>query len=93
MGVFSLPCNIIAIGWTLLMIPVLCFPSTNGANLTAATMNWTCVVYGGVMAAALLWYGISARHWFAGPKTTVEEMPKVDREGGDGYERVMRSNY
>jgi hypothetical protein len=76
MGVFSLPCNIIAIGWILLMIPILCFPSTNADNLNAATMNWTCVVYGGVMSAALLWYAISARHWFIGPKATIEETPK-----------------
>jgi hypothetical protein len=81
LGAFSLPCNIIAIAWILLMIPVLCFPSTNGSDLTGATMNWTCVVYGGVMSAALLWYSISARYWFTGPKVTVEE---VDREGAHG---------
>jgi hypothetical protein len=90
MGALSRPCNIIAIGWMLLMIPIFCFPSTNGDHLNAATMNWTCVVYGGVMSAALGWYAISARHWFVGPKATVEEVPKVDGEGGNG---VMRSNY
>jgi amino acid transporter len=68
MGVFSLPCTVLAIAWVLLVIPVLSFPANNGANLNAASMNWTCVLYGGVMSSALVWYGISARHWFKGPK-------------------------
>jgi hypothetical protein len=72
-GIFSLPCAITALTWGLVMIPVLCFPSTRGDNLTAATMNWTCVVYGGVMSGTLVWYAVSARHWFTGPKSTSDE--------------------
>lgn len=31
-------------------------------------MNWTCVVYGGVMMIVLVWYAVDARKWFRGPK-------------------------
>jgi len=27
-------------------------------------MNYTCLIYGGVMTFALLWYAIDARKWF-----------------------------
>lgn len=35
-------------------------------------MNWTCVVYGGPMAGIILWWIISARKWFKGPKVNLE---------------------
>jgi len=31
-------------------------------------MNWTCVVYGGPMILAMLWFAIDARKWFKGPR-------------------------
>ena len=35
---------------------------------TPDAMNWTCVVYGGPMIMAILWYIIDAHKWFKGPK-------------------------
>ena len=37
-------------------------------------MNWTCVVYGGPMALVALWWIVSARKWFKGPKVNIEHM-------------------
>lgn len=56
------------------MVPVLCFPSVNGPALTDLTMNYTCLLYGGVMTLALSWYAIDARKWFKGPKVNVSHL-------------------
>jgi hypothetical protein len=42
----------------------------SGANPDPVDMNWTCVVYGGPMLIAVLWYAIDARKWFKGPKVS-----------------------
>lgn len=35
-------------------------------------MNWTCLVYGAPMLYAVVWWIVSARHWFHGPKVNIE---------------------
>jgi amino acid transporter len=47
LGKFSRPIGIMACSFVAVMIPILCFPSTKGSDLTASLMNWTVVVYGG----------------------------------------------
>jgi hypothetical protein len=37
-------------------------------------MNWTCVVYVGPMFFVTVWWFVSARKWFKGPKVNVEHM-------------------
>lgn len=56
------------------MVPILCLPSVVGAELTAAEMNWTCVVYGGPMIMVTIWWFVSAHKWFKGPKVNIEHM-------------------
>lgn len=56
------------------MVPILCFPSVTGADLTADVMNWTAVVYGGPMILVIIWWFVSARKWFKGPKVNVAHM-------------------
>ena len=50
-------------------------------------MNWTCLVYGGPMLGAMIWWVVSARHWFKGPKVNIEHQ-MLGREGSviDGKE-------
>jgi hypothetical protein len=55
------------------MIPVLSFPGVKGADLTPQTMNWTCLLYGGTMLLSLIWYAVSARKWFVGPKVNLDD--------------------
>jgi hypothetical protein len=57
-----------------LLIPILCFPAVKGADLTDLTMNYTCLIYGGTMGLALLWYAVDARKWFKGPRINVEHL-------------------
>lgn len=43
-------------------------------------MNWTALVYGGPMIGVLIWWFVSARKWFKGPKVNVEHA-MLGREG------------
>lgn len=55
-------------------------------------MNWTCLVYGGPMLAVTVWWFISAKKWFKGPKVNIEHMMLgreenvVEGKGDDGSE-------
>ncbi|KIV90844.1 hypothetical protein PV10_05452 [Exophiala mesophila] len=71
LGRFSKPLGAIALCWWLIIVPALCFPAVKGSDLNALTMNWTCLIYGGSMFLALMWYAISARKWFKGPRINV----------------------
>lgn len=46
LGKFSKPIGSMGCAFILVMMPILCFPSVKGADLTAPLMNWTIVVYG-----------------------------------------------
>jgi len=74
LGKFSKPIGAIAFAYVLLMVPVLCFPADKGKDLNALDMNYTCLIYGGVMFLALLWYAVDGRKWFKGPKINVEHL-------------------
>jgi hypothetical protein len=37
-------------------------------------MNWTALVYGGPMLLVTIWWFVSARKWFKGPKVNVEHL-------------------
>lgn len=41
-------------------------------------MNYTCLIYGGAMSLALLWYAVDARKWFKGPKINVDHLIHAD---------------
>ena len=75
-----------------LIIPVLCFPAVKGKDLNDLTMNYTCLIYGGTMSLALLWYAIDARKWFKGPKINVEHLihtKVVEGQQGDTTPEVQ----
>ncbi|EXJ80126.1 hypothetical protein A1O1_08268 [Capronia coronata CBS 617.96] len=72
LGRYSKPLGMIAFGWWCVIVPALCFPAVKGKDLNALTMNWTCLIYGGVMLIALSWYAISGRKWFKGPRVNVQ---------------------
>lgn len=50
LGRFSKPVGAVAVGWLLVIIPALCFPSVTGADLNELTMNYTCLIYGGTVS-------------------------------------------
>ncbi|KAG9231779.1 amino acid transporter-like protein [Amylocarpus encephaloides] len=74
LGKLSKPIGAASCSFVALMIPVLCFPATKGSDLNALNMNYACLIYGGSMFLALLWYAVDARRWFKGPRINVEHM-------------------
>ncbi|KAL1969950.1 hypothetical protein VTN77DRAFT_7460 [Rasamsonia byssochlamydoides] len=72
LGRFSKPVGAAGALFVLLMLPILCLPSSTGSDLTPDLMNWTCLVYGAPMLAVTIWWVIDARKWFKGPKVNVE---------------------
>jgi amino acid transporter len=72
LGIFSKPVGVMACSFIVVMMPILCFPSVRGNDLTLQLMNWTVLVYGGPMTIVLIWWFISAHKWFKGPVINVE---------------------
>ncbi|KAK6540090.1 hypothetical protein TWF694_008920 [Orbilia ellipsospora] len=72
LGKFSKPIGWAAVSFVALMVPILCLPQNTGADLDAASMNWTCLVYGGPMLAVIVWWFVDAKNWFHGPKINIE---------------------
>jgi hypothetical protein len=83
LGRYSFVSGTISTAFTLLMLPVLCFPPGRGVDLNASTMNWTCVVYGGPMLLAMIWWAVDARKWFKGPKVNIEHR-MLSRDSAEG---------
>ncbi|KAF3001251.1 hypothetical protein E8E13_003337 [Curvularia kusanoi] len=80
LGRYSIPTGSVASAFVILMVPILCFPSVTGADLHADVMNWTCVVYGVPMLLVCIWWVVSARKWFKGPKVNVAHMMLGDEQ-------------
>ncbi|KAF5326351.1 hypothetical protein D9611_000927 [Ephemerocybe angulata] len=72
LGVFSLPCAIIAVLFMTFLGVVFLFPET--PSTSAGGMNYTVVVLGGVLGLSLVWYYFpkyGGVHWFTGPVRTI----------------------
>lgn len=72
LGRFSKPVGVIAVAWWCIIAPALCFPAVKGEDLTLLNMNWTCLIYGGSMLLVMVYYAVSARKWFKGPRMNIE---------------------
>ena len=46
------------------------------AVLTVATFNWSIVVYFGIIVLAVVWWAVSARYTYTGPK--IESLERTD---------------
>ncbi|KAK6859911.1 hypothetical protein PG990_012785 [Apiospora arundinis] len=72
LGKFSLPSGIISWTFVLVMMPILCFPTVTGDDLSPDMMNWTALVYGAPMLIIVTWFFVDAHKWFKGPKINIE---------------------
>ncbi|OTB00185.1 hypothetical protein M426DRAFT_324499 [Hypoxylon sp. CI-4A] len=61
-------CNIIAICWSLLAIPLFCMPTTVPV-VDPATMNYASVVFVGFTSISVAWYIAWGRKHYTGPPT------------------------
>ena len=72
--------NWIAIVWVVFICIVFMLPQYS--PITASTFNYTPVAVGVVVGGAGIWYAVSARKWFKGPKVqgTPEELAAIERD-------------
>lgn len=83
LGRWSAPVGWLAIGWVGVICVLFVLPTT--APITAANFNYTIVAVVVVLGAAWLWWVLSARRWFTGPRHNVDGPPPgVDGPGGSG---------
>lgn len=98
LGRLTIPVGCIACAFVAFMVPIMCFPAYRGGDLDVQGMNWTAVVYGGPMGLVLVWWFVSARRWFKGPKVNLEhlmmgrEEQKAETLRGKGGEDVASSS-
>ncbi|KAG9234910.1 amino acid/polyamine transporter I [Amylocarpus encephaloides] len=73
MGMLGLVCNVIAICWSLLAVPLFCMPSF--IPVAADTMNYASAVFAAFIIIAGGWYFVWGRKHYAGPP--VHEDPRI----------------
>ena len=80
LGRWSRPIGIVATIWVAFIAIIFMLPQAQPINIT--TFNYAPVVFLVVMGGVGLWYSLSARHWFKGPKVqgTPEELAAIERD-------------
>ena len=80
LGRYSYISGWLAVSFTTLMIPILCFPQYRGAENTPDSMNWTVLVYYGSMFLCIAWYYIYAHKVYDGPKSNLDKSTLIEDE-------------
>jgi amino acid transporter len=80
LGGLSKPVGIISTIWLVVIFVLFMLPQA--LPITAGNFNYTSIVFLVVLGGAGLWYAVSARKWFKGPKVqgTAEELAAIERD-------------
>jgi amino acid transporter len=80
LGRWSRPIGIVATIWVIFIAILFMLPLVQPINIS--TFNYTPVVFLVVLGGAALWWAVSAKNWFKGPKVqgTPEELAAIERE-------------
>ena len=80
LGRWSRPIGIVATIWVVFISILFMLPLAQ--PITINTFNYTPIVFLVVIGGVGLWYAVSARHWFKGPKVqgTPEELAAIERD-------------
>ena len=80
LGRWSRPIGIVAIGWVAFITVLFMLPTAS--PVTRLTFNYTPVAVLVVLGFAGIWWIVSARHWFTGPKVqgSSEELAAMELE-------------
>ena len=80
LGRWSRPIGIVATIWVAIVFVLFMLPQA--FPITINSFNYTPVVFAVVLGGAALWYFVSAKKWFKGPKVqgTPEELAAIERE-------------
>ena len=75
LGRLALPINIVGFCYCVFLIIFLPWPSS--PNPTAAYMNWSCVMFGGIMILALIYYVVWARKVYKGKLSSQHQLSSL----------------
>jgi amino acid permease (GABA permease) len=80
LGRWSRPIGIIAIIWVIFITILFMLPTVS--PITVANFNYTVVAVAAVVGFAGIWWLVSARNWFTGPRVqgTAEELAAIEQE-------------
>jgi amino acid permease (GABA permease) len=80
LGRWSRPIGIIAVVWVVFITVLFMLPTVS--PVTASSFNYTPIAVLAVLGFAGIWWLVSARNWFTGPKVqgTAEELERVEQE-------------
>jgi amino acid transporter len=80
LGRWSKPVGVIAVGWVAFISVLFMLPQVN--PITRNTFNYTPVAVLAVLGFAGIWWVVSARRWFTGPKVqgTPEELAAIEAD-------------
>jgi amino acid transporter len=80
LGRWSRPIGIVATIWVIFICIMFLLPQAQ--PITISSFNYTPVVFIVVLGGAALWYAVSAKNWFKGPKVqgTPEELAEIERD-------------
>jgi choline transport protein len=88
LGKFGLPINIIAAVFLIISTLFSFFPPA--IPVTLVTINWSCVVFGGVVIIGLVYYVLLGRHVYRSPIIErpillTDQTPSPELEGPDKF--------
>ena len=80
LGRWARPIGIIATIWVIFIAVLFMLPQAQ--PITISTFNYTPVVFLVVIGGVSLWWAVSAKNWFKGPKVqgSAEELAAIERE-------------
>ena len=80
LGRWSRPIGTIAVGWVVVITILFMLPTTS--PVTFKTFNYTVIAVVAVLGFAAIYWAVSARKWFTGPKVqgTAEELAAIENE-------------
>jgi amino acid transporter len=77
LGPLGLMCNVIALAWSALAIPLFCMPTY--LPVSASSMNYGSVVFAAFFLISSVWYFVWGKKNYAGPPTHEDELLAVRR--------------
>jgi amino acid transporter len=80
LGRWSRPIGIVATIWVIFICVLFLLPQAQPITIT--TFNYTPVVFIVVLGGAAIWYAVSAKNWFKGPKVqgSPEELAAIEHD-------------
>jgi amino acid transporter len=80
LGRWSRPIGIVATIWVIFIAVLFMLPLAQPINIS--TFNYTPVVFLVVLGGAAIWWAVSAKNWFKGPKVqgSPEELAAIERD-------------